>query len=303
MSWRPTAATSAPERGDAERAADHAEHRQRAGGDAGLRPVDRVHRRHAHRRHHEAHAEAQQHERADEERRSSCRPRCATARTARPPTISSPATISGRGPIRSASRPAIGPATMITSVAGRKRTPASSGRVAEDVLHVEGEEEERRQHAERDHERDDVRPEELLGAQRLEVDHRRGGAPLDRPRRRRTATTLSASSAMMPGEPQPHALPSTSANTSAVSAAVMPAMPGMSTLRPTVSSRDSCAANSVTDDGAHGDGQVEEEDRAPGDLLGQPAAEHAGRRRARSPTRRPTSRSPCRAPRAGTRWR
>ena len=50
----------------------------------------------------------------------------------------------------------------------------------------------------------------------------------------------------MPGEPQPHALPSTSANTSAVSVMVSRAMPGRSTLRPTVSSRDSCAANSVT---------------------------------------------------------
>ncbi len=60
------------------------------------------------------------------------------------------------------------------------------------------------------------------------------------------AATLSASSPMIAGEPQPHALPSTSANTSAVSATVMAAMPGMSSLRPTVSSRDSCAANSVT---------------------------------------------------------
>ena len=50
-------------------------------------------------------------------------------------------------------------------------------------------------------------------------------------------------------------------------------MPGMSSLRSAVSSRDSSAANSVTSDGAGGDGEVEEEDRAPGDLLGQPAAD------------------------------
>ena len=45
---------------------------------------------------------------------------------------------------------------------------------------------------------------------------------------------------------QSQALPSTSASTSAVSPTVMLAMPGKSTLRDTVSSRDSRAANSVT---------------------------------------------------------
>ena len=39
----------------------------------------------------------------------------------------SPSVISGRGPILSASRPAIGAVMMITAVEGRKRTPASSG--------------------------------------------------------------------------------------------------------------------------------------------------------------------------------
>ncbi len=47
-------------------------------------------------------------------------------------------------------------------------------------------------------------------------------------------------------EPQCQALLSTSASTSAVSPTVNAAMPGMSTVRPTVSSRDSRAANSVT---------------------------------------------------------
>jgi hypothetical protein len=37
-----------------------------------------------------------------------------------------PATIGGRGPIRSASRPASGAITTIMSVEGRKRTPAST---------------------------------------------------------------------------------------------------------------------------------------------------------------------------------
>ena len=42
-------------------------------------------------------------------------------------TSDSPITSGVRGPTRSASRPASGPATMITSVEGRKRTPVSSG--------------------------------------------------------------------------------------------------------------------------------------------------------------------------------
>src|SRR5215218_8490555 len=61
-----------------------------------------------------------------------------------------------------------------------------------------------------------------------------------------SATALSASRPTIAGEPQPHELLSTSANTSAVRLTVRPAIPGTSTVRPTVSSRDSCAANSVT---------------------------------------------------------
>ena len=38
-------------------------------------------------------------------------------------TITSPSVISGRGPTLSVRRPASGPMTMITSVAGRNRTP------------------------------------------------------------------------------------------------------------------------------------------------------------------------------------
>ena len=51
---------------------------------------------------------------------------------------------------------------------------------------------------------------------------------------------------MIAGEPQPQPLPSTRAKTRAVSEMVIVAMPGKSTRRSTVSSRDSCAANSVT---------------------------------------------------------
>ncbi len=48
--------------GDAEGAADHPAHREDARRRAGLAAVDRVHRGGAHRRHHQAHAEAHQHE-------------------------------------------------------------------------------------------------------------------------------------------------------------------------------------------------------------------------------------------------
>ena len=58
--------------------------------------------------------------------------------------------------------------------------------------------------------------------------------------------TAAANSAMISGEPQPQALPSTSARTSAVRPVDSAAMPGKSTVRATVSSRDSRVANSVT---------------------------------------------------------
>ena len=87
---------------------------------------------------------------------------------------------------------------------------------------------------------------------------------------------------MIRAEPQPHALPSTSASTSAVRPTVIVAMPGMSTDCAAVSSRDSCVANSVTTTASGGHGQVEEEDRAPGDVLGQQAADdRADRQRER----------------------
>ena len=101
----PSAADQRADRGDAERAADHAAHRQHAGGDAGLGAVDGVHRRRAHRRHHEAHAEAHQHEGARAGSRSSCRPGGGDCQNSETATISSPTVISGRGPMRSDSRP------------------------------------------------------------------------------------------------------------------------------------------------------------------------------------------------------
>src|SRR4051795_5001403 len=59
-------------------------------------------------------------------------------------------------------------------------------------------------------------------------------------------STATTSTQMTRAEPQPHELLSTSASTSPVSPTVSEAMPGTSTWRVAVSSRDSCAANSVT---------------------------------------------------------
>ena len=147
--------------------------------------------------------------------------------------------------MRSESRPAIGPAKMITTVAGRKRTPASSGLKPRMFC----------MYSARKKNIASI-PNETMNAttfaprncfERSASKSTTGAAD-----RRSIATnaapeaTLSASSPMIPGEPQPQALPSTSANTSAVSDTVSAAMPGTSTVRPTVSSRDSSAANSVT---------------------------------------------------------
>jgi hypothetical protein len=61
-----------------------------------------------------------------------------------------------------------------------------------------------------------------------------------------SATAATANSPRIGTEPQPHELPSTSASTTAVRPVVRAAMPGMSTTRATVSSRDSRVAKSVT---------------------------------------------------------
>ena len=61
-----------------------------------------------------------------------------------------------------------------------------------------------------------------------------------------SATAARANRPTIRGEPQCQLLPSTSASTSAVNPTVSAAMPPTSTPRPTVSSRDSRAANSVT---------------------------------------------------------
>ena len=85
--------------------------------------------------------------------------------------------------------------------------------------------------------------------------------------------TLSASSPRIAGEPQPQPFPSTSANTSAVRETVIADDAGdvdapVDRLVARLLGREQ-----RDDHRADGDGEVDEEDRAPGDLLGQPAAD------------------------------
>ena len=56
---------------------------------------------------------------------------------------------------------------------GQEGRARLDGRVAEDVLHVEGHEEEDTEHGERDQQRDDVRAREGAAAKEREVEHRR----------------------------------------------------------------------------------------------------------------------------------
>ena len=76
-----------------------------------------------------------------------------------------PTAIGIRAPIRSVSRPASGAIATIIRVAGRNRTPACERRVAEDVLHVEGQEEELGHHREGDDQRDHVGADEVAAGE------------------------------------------------------------------------------------------------------------------------------------------
>ena len=97
--------------------------------------------------------------------------------------------------------------------------------VAEDVLHVERHEEEHRQHRERDDERDPVGAQEGAAAEEAELDHRVAARAARRRRRRRARRPPAASRARTRGEPQPQALPSTRASTSAPRPTVSAATP------------------------------------------------------------------------------
>ena len=94
-------------------------------------------------------------------------------------TSRSPVTSGMRAPMRSVSRPMIGPSGD-DEQGRRERADARLERaVAEDVLHVERHEEERREHRERHGERDERRAQERGRAEEREVDHRRADPALD----------------------------------------------------------------------------------------------------------------------------
>ena len=160
-------------------------------------------------------------------------------------TASRPAVISGRGPMRSVRRPAIGPDTITHSVVGRKRSPVCSGvkpRMScmysaseKNVANITKETMKATTLAPKKA-RERKKPNSTIGA-------RRRGSIATKAASARSATPNSASTR---AEPQPHALLLTSASTSAVSPTVSVATPGTSTSRVAVSSRDSCTANRVT---------------------------------------------------------
>ena len=191
----PAAAERRDERaddGDAERAADHAAHREHAGRGAGLRLVDRVHRGGAHRRHHEAHADA--HESEGERER-------AVRRVRRQEALGEQRDRDEDQPERH-ERPRADPVRQATGDRphdddherrGQEAHARLERAVAAHVLHVEREEEEHREHREADDERDDVRAQERARAEVREVEHRGADVVLDdeegdeaRPARART---------------------------------------------------------------------------------------------------------------------
>ena len=112
--------------------------------------------------------------------------RSSRRRASSPPIRSSPDAderrpppMNQRTPTRSASLPEIGATTNESSVIGRKRTPDSSGGVAEDVLHVERQVQEHREHRRRQHERGDGCADERRHAEQREVEHRARARALD----------------------------------------------------------------------------------------------------------------------------
>ena len=86
-----------------------------------------------------------------------------------------PAVMSPLDPSRSLVFPASGAMRMISTVIGQEGGARLHGRVAEDVLHVQGHEEEHAEHRERDEQDDEVRARVGAVAEELEREHRRLG--------------------------------------------------------------------------------------------------------------------------------
>ena len=115
------------EHGDAEDAADLADRVGRARGLAGLLRADRGEHGVGRRREHERHADAGEDERDDELGVGDVGVETAASQPSAIACSASPATISGRAPMRSVSRPAIGATSIGIAVHGSVRRPASSG--------------------------------------------------------------------------------------------------------------------------------------------------------------------------------
>ena len=167
-----------PERSDAEGAADHARHGEDPRCHAGLRPVDGVHRGRAHRRHHEADTEPLQDEGDDEKaiagvRRDAGHPehRCGhtdqAGRHQRARADAVGQTAGDRTRDHHAQR------------RGQEAQPRLQRGEVKDVLHVQRQREEGGEHHEGHDERDDVGAEVGARAEEAELHHRRAPARLD----------------------------------------------------------------------------------------------------------------------------
>ena len=164
--------------GDAEGAADHPAHGEDAGGHARLGRVDAVHGGGRHGGHDEAHPEAHQDEGADEEAEARRRGQVALPEQRRGHRHQAGGHERPRAdPVRQA--PGDRPDDDDHDGRGQEAHAGLQRRVALDVLQVQGEEEEHRQHREGHDEGHEVRAQERPGAEEREVDHRLGAAALD----------------------------------------------------------------------------------------------------------------------------
>ena len=176
----------------------------------------------------------------------------------------------------------------------RDRQEAQAGLerpVAEDVLHVEREVEEHREHRRRQHEGGDEAPQKagLRNSERSRIGWRT----------RRSISTKATSSTAAPARQarmaalQSSALPRMSPNTARKSAAENAIVPAQSSGSP-CGSRDSSTRASVSAMARDADRQVDEEDRLPAAGLDEHAADQRPDRHGGARSSLPTARSRCR---------
>ena len=106
-----------------------------------------------------------------------------SSRGAGSPSSVIPPVISQREPMRSESFPAMGATRMINTVIGRNAAPGLDRREAEDVLHVQRDEEEDAEHRQADHQDHDVRAGEGAVPEQRQVQHRHALTELEERRR------------------------------------------------------------------------------------------------------------------------